>query len=203
MRKIYITAILLIGLTISSYAQSSYWSLNWDITKAAGDTGDYIGNINFRGVSFDGRAFINDNISIGGSVAWYTLYDKLSGLPPIEIDNGDGTAGHISGTQARYLNLVPVLINSHFYFDSGGDFKPYIGIGLGGIYTENRTEIGLSAFSSDSYAFGAQPEIGVYIPFGYSGTGLNLALRYLYGTSAGDLDSLSMFTFAIGIGFMN
>lgn len=200
MKKIYITTVLLIGLMFNSNAQS-FWALNWDITKGAGGTGDFIGNVNFRGLSFDGRVFINDNISVGGQVGWKTMYEKLTDLPPIEIEE-DGISGDISGTQMHYLNVFPALVTSHYYFDSG-NVKPYIGIGLGGVWVEQKNEIGLKSFYADSYAFGAQPEIGVFIPFGYSGTGLNLALRYLYGTSVGDLDSLSMFTFAIGIGFMN
>jgi len=201
MKNIYLTGLLLIGFIISANAQTAFWSINWDISKGSGDTGDYIENTNFRGVSFDGRYFINDNVTIGGFVSWNALDDKVSDQAPFEF-SGDGTTGHISGTQVRYLNIFPVLINAHYYFDTGG-IKPYMGIGLGSVYTEQRTDFGLNSFYSDSWAFGAQPEVGVFVPFGYSGTGLNLALRYLYGSSAGDLDSLSMFTLAIGISFMN
>ncbi|MCD6544487.1 MAG: hypothetical protein J7K34_08255 [Flavobacteriaceae bacterium] len=201
MRKIYLTTLLLIGLIVSGNAQQSFWSLNWDITKGMGDTGDYIGDTNFRGISFDGRYFVNDNLTIGGFASWYALTDKVSNKT-LDFDNGDGTAGSITGTQVRYLNVFPVLINTHYYIDTGG-VTPYFGIGLGTVYSEQRTDFGLSSFYADSWAFGAQPEVGVFVPFGYSGTGLNLALRYLYGSSAGDLDSLSMFSFAIGLGFMN
>ncbi len=203
MKKIYLAALLFIGLIVSGNAQTSYWSLNWDISKGIGDTGDYIENVNFRGLSFDGRFFVNEAVTVGGFMAWYTLYDKMTDQPPIEFDNGDGTAGAISGTQSRYLNVFPVLVNTHYYFDTGSNTKVYAGIGLGGVYTEQKTELGLMSIYSDSFAFGAQPEIGVFVPFKYSGTGLNLAVRYLYGSSAGDLDSLSMFSFAIGLGFMN
>jgi len=96
-----------------------------------------------------------------------------------------------------------VLINAHYYVDTGGDVKPYAGLGLGTVYTEQRVDVGLTSLYSDSWGFGVQPEVGVYIPFGYNGTGLNLAVRYLYGTSAGELDKLSTLSFAVGFGFMN
>ena len=201
MKNIYLTSLLLIGFIVSTNAQTSFWTINWDISKGTGDTGDYIESINYRGVSFDGRYFINENVTVGGFVSWYALTDKLKNQPPFEFSQ-DGTTGHISGTQVRYLNVLPVLINAHYYVETG-DVRPYVGIGLGSIYTEQRTDFGLNSFYADSWAFGAQPEIGIFVPFGYSGTGLNLALRYLYGSSAGDLDSLSMFSFAIGLGFMN
>ena len=200
MRKIYITAVLLIGLAMNSNAQS-FWAFNWDMSKGSGDTGDFIGNFNFRGASLDGRYFVNDNISVGGHLGWNTLYEKLTDLPPIEIEK-DGISGDISGTQRHYLNVFPVLATSHYYFDSG-NVKPYIGIGLGGVWVEQRNEIGLTAFKSDSFGFGVQPEVGVFIPIGLNSTGINLAMKYLYGTSAGDLDSLGMFNFSIGFAFMN
>ncbi len=200
MKKIYLTALLLIGLIISTNAQQAYFTINWDITKGTGDTGNYIEDISYRGFSFEGRYFVNNNVSVGGFFSWYALNDKIKDQPPYEFHQ-DGTTGHISGTQVRYLNVLPVLINAHYYVETGG-IKPYAGIGIGTIYSEQRTDFGLNSFYADSWAFGVQPEIGVFVPFGYSDTGLNLALRYLYGSSAGDLDSLSMLTFAIGFGFM-
>ncbi len=202
MKKIYLTALLLIGLIVGSNAQTAYMSLNWDITKTAGNTSDYIEEIGYRGASLELGYFIGDNITIGGFFAWYTLDDKIGDGVPYEFHD-NGVTGHVSGTQARYLNIFPVLINSQYFIDSGSNFKPYVGFGMGSVYTEQRTDFGLNSFYADSWGFAAQPEIGAYIPFGYSGTGLNVALRYLYGSSAGELDSLSMFSFAIGFGFMN
>lgn len=201
MKNIYLTALLFIGLIVSSNAQS-YWTVNWDISKGTGDTGNYVEGFNFRGMSLDGRGFVNENITVGGFFSWNTLYDKISDQAPFEF-SGDGYTGNISGTQSNYLNIFPVLITGHYFFDTGGDIRPYFGIGLGSVYTEQRTDFGLNSFYADSWAFGAQPEIGVHVPFGLSGSGINLALRYLYGSSAGDLDSLSMFTFSVGFGFMN
>jgi outer membrane protein len=200
MKKIFITAVLLIGLVMNSNAQS-FWAINWDISKGVGDTGDFIGNVNVRGASLDGRVFINDNIAIGGHLGWSTLYEKLTDQPPFEVEE-DGIIGDISGTQLHYLNSFPLLVTAHYYFESG-KIKPYAGIGLGGVWTEQRTDVGLRSFQTDSFGFGVQPEVGVFIPVGLNSSGLNLAMKYLYGTSAGDLDSLGIFTFSIGFAFMN
>jgi len=202
MKKIYLTALLIIGFIVSTNAQQFYWTTNWEISKGVGDTGDFIESVNFRGISFDGRYFINENVTVGGFVSWNALYDKLKNLPPIEFED-DGLVGHVSGTQVHYLNVFPILANMHYFFDADGKIKPYAGIGLGGVYVEQRNDIGFRSFNSDSFGFAAQPEIGVFIPFNsYSGTGINLAVRYLYGSSAGELKSLSMLNFAIGFGFM-
>ncbi len=200
MKRIYITAFLLIGLAMNSNAQS-FWAINWDISTGAGDTGDFIGNVNVRGASLDGRVFINDNFAVGGHLGWSTLYEKLTDLPPIEIEK-DGISGEISGTQMHYLNVFPALVTSHYYFESG-NVKPYIGLGLGGVWTEQRNDVGLRSIYADSFAFGVQPEAGVFIPIGLNSSGINLAMKYLYGTSAGDLNSLGLFTFSVGFAFMN
>jgi len=201
MKNICLTALLVFGLIVSSNAQS-YWSINWDISKGLGETGNYVESIGFRGVSIDGRVFVNENVSIGGFFSWNALNDKLSNQEPFEF-NGDGYKGNISGTQTHYLNVFPVLITGHYFFDTGSNTRPFFGIGLGSVYTEQRTDFGLNTFYADAWRFGVQPEFGVYLPLGLNGGGLNLALRYLYGTPADDLDSLSMFTFAIGFSFMS
>lgn len=201
-KKLYIAVLLLLGVVFTSSAQDSYWSANWDISMPVGSTGDYITNVNFRGFSMEGRFFVKKNITLGGFLGWNTLYDKVSDLPPREIEI-DGGMGHISGTQLHYLNIVPVLATTHYYFDTKGDAKISIGTGIGGVYVEQRTDLGLKSYYSDSFAFAVQPELGVFLPMGYGGGGVNLAVRYLYGTSAGELESLSTVSFAIGFGFMN
>jgi len=201
MKKLYITILLVIGLLSQSNAQSTYWSVNWDLTSGLGDTNDFIGNISLRGLSVEGRYFINEKLTVGGFLAWKTMYEETDKDNEIDIEI-DGNTGTISGTQRRYLNIYPILVNSHYYFKSGG-VTPYAGIGIGGAYIEQQIDIGLRSIYSDSFGFSAQPEVGVFIPVGISSTGINLALRYLYTSQAGELNSLSTVTLAVGFGFLN
>ena len=213
MKKIFYTTIFFIGFIYISNAQEQiqrqrqeqqyYWSFNWEMSKALGDTKNFIESISFRGGSVEGRYFINEEatVTIGGYVALRTFYEKLSNEPPYEFELDD-LEGDIYGEQILYLNTLPILANIHYYLSIGNDIKPYAGIGLGAIYSEQRTELGLKTIYADSWAIGAQPEIGIYIPVGELGSGLNLSAKYLYGSSAGDLDSLSMLTVAIGFGIM-
>ena len=206
MKKIYLTALLLFGLIAGSFAQRSYWTFNWDMNKGLGETGDFVDKFSVRGASVDGRFFINENITVGGFLGWSTLYDKLYDLPPITADLGDGVTADISGTQMRYLNTFPVLINAHYFMGDNGSIRPYAGIGIGTVYTEQRVDLGFHAFIAEKWGFAVQPEIGVFIPIGLNGPGVNLAARYLYGSTTGGMlgmDKLGMFTFAVGFGFMN
>lgn len=202
MKKIYLVVLFVLGACGISNAQESYWAINWDISSAMGETGDFVGGVNFRGVSVEGRYFIKSDLTIGGSLGWNTLYEKQDDLPPIEIEVEDYD-GHLSGTQLHYVNTVPVLFTSHYYMEGFGKGKVFLGAGIGGVYAEQRNDIGLRSYYSDSFGFAFQPEIGTMIPIGYAGSGLNVAFKYLYGTSAGELDSLSVLTLSVGFSFLN
>ena len=204
MKKIFITILLVAGLFATSHAQTSLWTANWDIASGSGDTGDFIDETSFGGFSIDGRYFVEENISVGGSMSWQVFNEIYDNLPPIELEGSNGVTGHISGTQYRYSNMFPLLFTGHLYVDTGGSIMPYVGMGIGTIYLEERLDIGLVSFSDDSWGLGLQPSIGVFVPFGASSTGVNLAFKYTYGTNSGLLtDSLSMFNFSIGFGFLN
>ena len=211
MKKTLLITLLFIGTILNSNAQESttkdrntfkyYWSFNWEISKGLGETKNFIEGISFRGGSVDGRYFIREKVTVGGFIALYTLYDESHNEPPYEIEL-DGLRGDILGTQVRYLNTLPVFANIHYYLNIGEDIKVYGGLGLGAIYVEQRTELGIKSIKEDSWTFGGQPEIGVYIKMGEQGSGINLSARYLYGSSVVDLNSISMLTFAIGFGIM-
>lgn len=202
MKKLYIVILFVFGSIGLSNAQESYWAINWDISSGLGETGDFIGNVNFRGVSFEGRYFLKESLTIGGSIGWSSLYEKQDNLPPVEISEG-GYDGHLSGTQLHYLNTVPILFTSHYYMNGFGKGKIFLGAGIGGLYAEQRNDIGLRSIYDDGFGFAFQPEIGTMIPVGYNGSGLNVAFKYLYGTSVGDLSSISTITLSVGFSWLN
>ena len=204
MKKIFITVILFASVLANSQAQTSLWTANWDIAFGAGDTGDFIDKTSFGGFSVDGRYFVEENISIGGSFSWQVFHEIYKNLPPISIEESDGVQIDISGTQYRYSNIFPFLFTGHVYVDTSGSIKPYVGLGIGTIYIEERLDIGFVSLSDYSWGLGLQPSIGVFVPFGASSTGVNLAFKYTYGTNSGNFtDSLSMFNFSVGFGFLD
>jgi len=160
MKKIFITILLVAGLFATSYAQTSLWTVNWDIATGSGDTGDFIDKTSFGGFSIDGRYFVEENISIGGSMSWQSFNEIYDNLPPVELDGSNGITGHISGTQYRDSNIFPLLFTGQVYVDTGGDIMPYVGMGIGTIYLEERLDIGLVSFSDDSWGLGLNLLLG-------------------------------------------
>ncbi len=202
MKKIILSALIVAGFAINSNAQSNYWTFSWPISMGVGSTNDYIAKTSFRGISITGASFITDNISIGGEWSWEVFDEIKRDLPPMEV-NLDGHPGHISGTQYRYLNTIPIFVNSHYYLGENGALRPYIGMGIGTVYVDQRTDIGLVSIQSKTWRFGVQPEVGVFIPFGLTGTGVSLKAKYRYATKTSDDIAINMLSFGIGFGFMN
>ncbi len=204
MKKIAIIALFSIGYSIQSFAQTSYWTFSWPISMGIGSTNEYISKTSFRGISITGASFLTDNISIGGEWSWEVFDEIKRDLPPrdIQIDQS-GVKGSISGTEYRYLNTIPIFVNAHYYLGENGAVRPFVGAGIGTVYVDERTDIGLVSVQSKKWRFGVQPEVGVFIPFGLSSTGISLKAKYRYATKASEAQAVSMFSFGIGFGFMN
>jgi opacity protein-like surface antigen len=205
MKKAAGIIIIVVFFNLSSYAQNSYWAFNYQMSIATEKQADFIQDASFRGWGIDGRGFISQKLSVGGSFSWEVFDQIYRFLPPTAVSTGiDNVNGDVTGVQYRYINTLPIMVNTHYYLGSRGAIRPYFGLGIGTAYVEHKTEIGLTAIVADGWGFAAQPEIGVMIPFGLTGAGLNISGRYRYTSQAGDTTfPISFFTIAVGIGFMN
>ena len=73
-RIIYILSIIALFST-SAYSQGMF-SISYDIGLPIGETSNFIGNASFRGFGVEGRGFITDNLSYGGSFNWAVFYEE-------------------------------------------------------------------------------------------------------------------------------
>ena len=154
-----------------------------------------VNNASFRGGSFEGRGFVSDQISVGGWISWEVFKERLDNV----TYNGNGV--DVTGTQVRYINMLPILVTSHYYMGDFAEVTPYFGGGLGAYRSLQRTEIGLVAFSNDNWHFGFAPEIGAFLPLSYS-SGLNLAVKYHVATKTKG-SSYSYLSFMIGLAWLD
>ncbi len=203
MKKILILIAVLASTT--AFAQRTFWTFNYSMSFASGEQQEYISDPSFRGFSMDGRGFLTDNISLGGSFSWEVFDEIKRDLPPrsITVADLDNVQGSISGTEYRFINTLPIMVNAHYYLGSDGAVRPYFGLGIGTSYVDVRTDIGLVSIISKKWGFAVQPEVGVMIPFGLTGVGANVAGRFRYTTKTADNFPISFFTLALGIGFIN
>lgn len=190
--KYLVTIIAAFLLTIVTQSQSLY-TLNYTMSFGLGETGDYISKPSFRGLSFDGRGFLTDQISLGGYFSWTTFFEERAN----DIYT-DGTAT-LTGTQYRYINAFPILLQGHYYLGTD-EYEPrfYFGAGLGTYKMIQRTDIGVWSIEENHWHFGMSPEVGLLYPVGMSSQ-LNVNLKYHY--VLGVDNSLDYSWLGVSIGF--
>jgi outer membrane protein W len=194
--KKYIAIILfsISGLTLSA---QSLWNVTYNMSVPMGKTNDFISKMSFRGIGIDGRGFINQNMSIGGSWNWNVFYSSEKN---ITVTEGNVT---ITGNHYNYGNYMPIMANGHYYFGEDGGIRPFIGTGVGTIWKEERKDIGsFNAFLDNNWQFGLTPEVGVYIPVATSSL-IFITAKYTYGVSTKNLSTTSYINFGIGIAWEN
>ncbi len=157
-----------------------------------GKTADYTPGFSPRGVDFEANRFIAHDLSIGVNIAWTIFRDKVTG-ELFEYQDLD-----IYGTQFRYQNMVPIDLNFKKYFIQG-DYSPYVGIGAGTQYAEQRMDIGVFSFTDDKWLFHVAPEVGLLYDFS-SATIISFKAKFNYSPKAGDFPAVSYLSFGIGIG---
>lgn len=190
--KIILISMLFFGMAVSGYSQYLA-SISYTMSFATGETADFISKASFRGLTLDGRGFMGDNFSLGGSVNWTTFYDN-----PEEQTFTDGSQS-ITGVPYKYLNACPILATAHYYTgapDAGLRF--FAGVGIGTYYINQRTELGLWASVDDYWHFGFAPEIGLLYPVGATG---NIIVSAKWNYALKSNDSIDFNWFGINIGF--
>lgn len=187
----YLIILLFPLLPLAANAQTIY-SATWDTSLGTGTTSDYIGAFSGRGVTFlDIRSFVSSNVSIGGSIGLHALYEEVSG----SFVNQNRTT---TGTQKRYINSLPIMFNSHYYFgEDDGSITPYIGLGIGTYVVDQRTDVGLFRVEDNGWLFGLAPEVGLLLPIA-GDKALILKAKYNYAFESSSFGPYEYLNFGVG-----
>lgn len=195
MKKIIALIIFCSMVSMTSlYSQvNNHFSIQYDMSFGVGDIGDYISAPSFRGASAQYRYAVSHNILVGMDAAWNTFYEKK--------DYDSYTSGTItlSGVQYRYQNQVPLLVAADYVFMPDKNFQPYLGLGIGTMYSERVLEMGIWSFEENPWQFALKPELGFLYQFAGSNA-LKLSAKYNVGMG-GDLGTQGYVTVAVGFAF--
>ncbi len=191
----YFLTIVALAFAMNASAQGLF-SVTYDISVPMGEMKDYIGTTSARGVSIDGRGYVNDVASVGGNFSWHTFYEAI---PSRSETFGDTRT--ITGQQWRYVNSFPLMINAHYYFADEFSLRPYIGGGLGTTHVIKSTNFGVYTIEDKNWHFGIQPEIGVLVPMGLSDTKLMAKIKYNYAFKTKETINYSYLSFNVGFAF--
>jgi outer membrane protein W len=184
--------ILLFAVIASSaLAQESMMSWQYSMGFGTGDLHDFIKPASFRGVTFNYNKFIKPGVAVGFEIGWNTFYEQK--------DYATYTSGNFdySGKQWRYSNQVPLLFNAGYYMSPDEQLTPFVGFGIGTIFSERRTDMSQYIFTLDAWHFALKPELGVL--YNTDGASLSLSSKYYYGFKTGDLPAEGFFTINVGL----
>lgn len=177
----------------SAMAQESFVSWQYSMGFGSGDLHSFINPVSFRGITFNYNKFVKPGVAVGFETGWETFYEKKS-WDTYTIGNFT-----YSGKQYRYSNSVPLLFTASYYMNPDENLIPFAGIGIGTMFTEQRTDFGTYTFTNDALQFALKPELGIIVKTG--AVNLSLSAKYYYGFEGGDLPATSYYTINIGLVF--
>jgi len=112
-------------------------NFNYIMGFPVGDFKDFINKSSFRGFNFEYRHFLNDNMSVGGYIGWNGFYEE-TGRSTYTFDNGA-----ITGVLYKYLYVLPIYANLHYYPFPGDPVQPFAGLAFGAIYLNKESQMGI------------------------------------------------------------
>lgn len=195
MKKIIVLSIFcFLFVTNKGYSQQSYYNIAYSVGISSGDLSDYISAPSFRGINFEYRGYLTNNIAAGVEVGWSLFYDSK------DYDTYTSGTKSLSGYQYRYSHHIPILATADYMIKPGDRFNPYIGLGFGTMYSERKTVMGMFDVKENAWHLALRPEIGALFEMNRS-VDLKFGVKYLTGFKAGDLEKQSYFTLNFGFVF--
>lgn len=178
MKKTYLTIALIFCAFTAVQAQNSFTAA-YSVGIPTKDLHSFIGNTSFRGAIIDFQSMVNPNIGLGLSLGINTFYSERN-YDSYTVDNIT-----ISGKQWRYSNHVPILINANYHFKPDHKANPFIGLGLGTMYSRRNTDMYIYTLEQTAWNFNLQPMAGIMIKTDKLST-INISARYNFGLQAGN-----------------
>jgi outer membrane protein len=197
MKKI-LSIIALTLVTMGALNAQSNFNISYSMGFASGDLADFISQASFRGAQMEFRRMVTPNIGVGLTFGWNVFYEELS------RETYTVGSSSLTGKQFRYSNNFPMLIGANYYLSPGEKFNPFVGLGIGTIYTRRNTDMNLYTVEQEAWNFALAPEVG----FMYSltdGAAVLISGKFNQGFKAGnELDAdQSYFSLNVGFSFTN
>jgi outer membrane protein len=192
LKLVTVVSLILLGVGITAQNKTN---LFYSMGVPMGETKDYIEKTSFRGMGIEFEKEVMDNLGVGGLIAWNTFYEA------IPEDTYPLTNGAITGKQFRYLNTLPIMATASYYLASEEQMiRPYLGMGLGTYWIEQRTDMGLYSDVNKSWHFGLAPKAGIMVPISFS-TSMYVGLNYNIAFKTSKLDQQSWLGINVGFSF--
>ena len=204
--KATLFVVLVAALSLPALAQTGSSVLTWDLQLPAGDSKDFLGRgtLTARGVGFQIRRQMQENIWAGAYLGWHVMNGSTEGTFEFSPE-GTEYMGHGTGKYWSYINVFPVMANVFYQTGAPRGLQVTAGLNAGGYIYEEHVEVSTVAFEQSRWLFGFAPEIGIKYPVSYEASAY-LAVKYHFGfknskTISGDSTGLSYLPISIGVAF--
>lgn len=193
--------VVLLFFLFSVSVQAKGWmvAVDYNIAVPGRQMQPYIKSTSLLGFGLDARKLVSPHISLGLSIGHQVFYWKTGETATLEN-------GFFGTTRYRFLNTLPLMLNSHYYFRLLNNVEPYLGINVGGYYGWQRSEMGIVVKEDRTWRWGLAPEAGVCLPVGSMRMNIGTKLSYLGlpgEARLGDPRNQLFMSFYIGLSFFD
>lgn len=167
----------------------------WDI--AFPTSGDYLDKTSFSGTRFEYRKLINRNFAWGVSSGWNSYRQKVDQQL---YESEDGSQA-VFTDMIRKIFELPMAVGGYYYLDAASSFRPYAGLGVGAMYSQQKVFFNIYEIEENNWGFLLRPEIGIQYDVNYN-IGLHLYGSYTYASNTNDafrIDSLEHISVGLGL----
>ena len=169
--------------------------LNWEMAIPSG--GNFINDNSYSGGRFDYKHFVDGgNLAVGASMGWNS-YNEYNAPKLYERRDGSGA---VYTDMVRHVYTLPIAVNA-YYFLFRRNIKPYIGLGLGTQYSEQKSYFNIYVISESNWGFLVKPEIGLQLEVNET-FGIATYATYNYATNSSNefnIDHLASINIGAGI----
>jgi len=176
------------------YIDHNQFLVSWDI---AFPSGDFIDKTSFSGFRFEYRNLLDANWAWGISSGWNSYRQNIDQQL---YETPDGSRAVFTDMVRKVFEL-PVTVNGYYFLDQAADFKPYVGLGAGTLYSQQESYFNIYVIEENNWGFLVRPELGFQYEFGYS-MGLQAYVAYSYATNKNDgfrIDGLQHVSVGVGL----
>jgi hypothetical protein len=194
MKKIFVLMIFCsLFITTKSYGQQeNYISFQYAVSFGSGDLGDYISKTSWRGALIEYRSAVKGNLMVGVDLGWNVFYEKKAS------DTYTVGTESLTGVQFRYQNSVPILVSADYLFMSDKALKPYVGLGIGTLFSERATDMNLYRLTENSWQFALKGELGLLYQLSYNSS-VKFAAKYYNAFKTNTLDTQGYISLSLGM----
>lgn len=191
MKSFYVLIVIFLLAFSDLLSQGTYLGGTYSASITVPGHKNYINAGSYKGANFEGLKEIGPKYALGWILGWNEFKEKR--LNEVYLYDNQ----RLTGTQYRYMKLIPMLARGIYEFGVTGQTRTFIGSGVGFTADRTRTNIDLFSFQKSGWHFTVAPELGIKIPLGH--TCITGSVRYLYGVRTAELSRISYFTLNIGL----